>query len=179
MKFLFLSIVLGLSLIAGELTLQSGSISGLTGVLGDSKIDPKSNQLSAQLSIDGDELTSIRGSISVEMAFFKSENADRDENMHETLQSEKFKTSTYTITSVEATKTKDTYILKGELDFHGVKKEQEFNALITQNDATLNIDAKANINFEDYEIEMPCLLGFTMCVDENVAINGIAIFNKH
>ncbi|QFR48274.1 YceI family protein [Sulfurimonas lithotrophica] len=178
MKFLVLSIILVLSLFAGELKLQSGSVMGLTSVLGDSKIDPKNDNLLTNLSIDGDDITTLKGTISVEMALFKSQNADRDENMLETLEVEKFTKSIYTIQSVEDTKAPSVYILKGELDLHGVKKALDFNATITQDDMILSIDAKSKINVEDYGIEMPCLLGFTMCVDENVEINGVAVFNK-
>lgn len=178
MKFLFLSLILGITLIAGELKLQSGSVMGITGVVGDSKIDPKNDQLSASLSMDGDDIKSLNGSISVKMAMFKSENADRDEHMQETLESEKFAKSTYTIKSVEALETPDHYNLKGELELHGVINPLDFKAKITLDGNTINIDASSNINVEDYNIDMPCLLGFTMCVDENVAISGVAVLTK-
>jgi polyisoprenoid-binding protein YceI len=178
MKFLVLSLILGLSLIAGELSLKSGSVMGITGVVGDSKIDPKNDTLSSRLSMDGSDITSLQGSINVEMSLFKSSNADRDKHMQETLESEKFTNSTYTIKNVEALDTPNHYILKGELELHGVKKALDFNAKITQDGETLTIDASSNINVEDYDIEMPCLLGFTMCVDENVAISGVAVLTK-
>jgi polyisoprenoid-binding protein YceI len=179
MKFLILSMFLISSLIAGDLQVNSGSVSALTGVLGDSKVDPKNESISAKLSMDGDDLSTIRGTISVEMALFKSDNEDRDENMHETLESEKFALSTYTIKKVKTTESPDSYVLKGELELHGVIKPLDFNAHITQDETTVKIDAKTKINVEDYNIDMPCLLGFTMCVDENVAINGIAVLNKN
>ncbi|WP_373073467.1 YceI family protein [Sulfurimonas sp.] len=179
MKFLIFSMLLGASLIAGDLQVKSGSVSALTGVLGDSKVDPKFDSINAKLSMDGDDLKSIRGTISVEMAKFKSENADRDENMHETLESEKFAMSNYTINGVEATESPDTYVLKGELELHGVIRPLDFNAKITQDDSTVSIDAKTQINVEDYKIDMPCLLGFTMCVDENVNIDGVVVLNKN
>ena len=178
MKFLVLSLLLGLSLIAGELRLQSGSVSGLTGVIGDGKIDPKNETLSAKLSMDGSDITTLKGTISVEMALFKSENADRDANMYETLETEKFTYSEYEIKRVVATTIANKYILEGILELHGVEKELNFDATITQDETTLSIDAKTKINVEDYNIEMPCLLGFTMCVDENVDIKGKAIFKK-
>ncbi len=178
MKFLVLSLILGMSLIAGELSLQSGSVMGTTGVVGDSNIDPKNNNISTKLLMDGSDITSLHGSVSVEMAMFKSENADRDEHMQETLESEKFALSAYTITAVEALETPNNYILKGELELHGVKNALDFNAKITLAGDTLTIDATSKINVEDYDIEMPCLLGFTMCVDENVAISAAAVLTK-
>lgn len=179
MKLLILSMFLGASLIAGNLQLNSGSVSALTGVLGDSKVDPKNESIDAKLSMNGDNPSSLRGTISVEMALFKSDNEDRDENMHETLQSDKFALSTYTIQKVTTTESPDTYVLKGELELHGVIRPLDFNAKITQDETTVKIDAKTTINVEDYNIDMPCLLGFTMCVDENVAINGVAVLNKN
>jgi polyisoprenoid-binding protein YceI len=178
MKIFILSLLVGISLVAGELRLQSGSVSALTGVLGDSKIDPKNEQLTTKLSMNASDITSIRGAISVEMALFNSDNPDRDANMYETLNVEKFISSTYTIKNVVATKTPNKYILKGSLLLHGVTKPLDFDAVITQDDVTLSINASTKINAKHYDIEMPCLLGFTMCVKENIDINGIAIFKK-
>lgn len=179
MKFLILSMFLVVSLAAGVLHLKSGSVSALTGVLGDSKVDPKTDSITAKLSMDGDDLNSIHGTISVEMIKFKSENKDRDENMYETLESEEFPLSTYTIKNVESAKSPDDFVLKGELEFHGVTKPLDFNAHITQDETTVKIDANTQINAEDYGLDMPCLLGFTMCVDEHIAINGVAVLNKN
>jgi len=178
MKFLVLSLILGLSLIAGELTLQSGSVMGLTGVVGDRNIDPKNEQLSAALSMESNDILTLKGTIDVKMAMFKSSNADRDEHMYEALEIEDFANSRYTIKSVEAIDTPDHYTLKGELELHGVKKPLDFKAKITIDGKTVTIEATSKINVEDYDIEMPCLLGFTMCVDENVAINGVAVLSK-
>lgn len=178
MKSLILSVLLGASLTAGVLHVNSGSVSALTGVVGDSKIDPKNESISAKLSMEGDDLSSIRGTISVEMIKFKSENKDRDEHMYETLENEKFPLSTYTIKSVKSAKSPNSYVLTGDLEFHGVTKHLDFDAQITQDETSVKIDAKTQINVEDYDIDMPCLLGFTMCVDEHVSINAIAVLNK-
>jgi polyisoprenoid-binding protein YceI len=178
MKILILSFILGVCLVAGELKLQSGSVTALTGVLFDSQISPKNEDLSTSLSMDASDITSIRGTISVEMGLFKSENADRDAYMYEKLEIEKFTSSTYTIKNVIATKTPNMYIIIGELYLHGVTRALELSALITQDDVTLSMDVSSTINAQNYDIKMPCLLGFTMCVDENIDIKGIAIFKK-
>lgn len=178
MKVLTILLALTFSLLAGNLTLQSGSVTGLTGVMGDAKIDPQNEALSADVSMMGSDISTIKGSISIELALFKSENADRDANMYETLESEKFTFAKYTINKTTPTNSPNIYRLNGELEFHGVKKELDFEATIMQDEATLSIDAKSRIDVEDFGIEMPCLLGFTMCVNNYVAINGVAIFKK-
>jgi len=179
MKFLMLFVLLAVSMFANELKLKDGSVSALTGVLGDAKINPQNNFLNAKLSMSGNELTSIRGTISVEMLRFKSDNEDRDENMYQTLESDKFTYSTYTINNIISTETKDNYVLNGNLKLHGVIKPVNFDAIITQNGTSITIDAKTKINVEDYNIDMPCLLGFTMCVDENVNIHGVTVLEQN
>jgi len=178
MKFLLFYFLLTFSLLAGELKLQSASVSAHTSVLGDSNIDPKNEHLRTKLLMDGSDITSIKGKVSLEMALFKSDKADRDANMYETLNIDKYLYSTYTIHRTIATKTPNLYLLQGELELHGVKQPLEFKARITQDEVTLSIDASSTINVQDYKIEMPCLLGFTLCVDENVAIKAVAIFKK-
>ena len=43
--------------------------------------------------------------------------------MHKEMQTDEFKLAIYTINNVKKTEQNDRYVLAGELDFHGVKKE--------------------------------------------------------
>lgn len=178
MKKLMLLLSFTLYLFAGNLTLQEGFVAAHTEVFGDSTIDPLNNVIHADLSMDADEITSIKGVLSVDMKLFVSDSSDRDEHMHKSTQALIFPLAFYTITSVNKNDEVGSYTLNGILDFHGVKKELSFNAEISLNNGTLSISAISSILVSEYGIDMPCLLGFALCVEDKVDIFAKAVLTK-
>ena len=178
MKKFTLLLFLCFSLFAADLQLKEGFVAAHTEVLGDSTIDPLNNSLHANLSMSGGDIKSIKGNLSVEMKLFSSDNSDRDKNMHETTEADKFPLATYTITSIDKTKNTDTYTMKGKLDFHGVQKELNFNTEITIQQNTISISAISKILLSDYDVDAPCLLGFALCVDDKIDIFAKAVLIK-
>lgn len=175
MKTFSLLLLLSFSLFAGNLELKEGFVAAHTEVLGDSTIDPLNHSLHANLNISGDDITSITGELSVELSLFVSDNSDRDENMHETTEAEKFPLASYTITGIHKAKETNAYTLNGMLDFHGVKKELDFDAEILLQEDTVTISGVSKILLSDYNVDAPCLLGFVLCVEDNVDIFAKAV----
>ena len=166
MKKLLIVLFLSLPIFAGNLVLSSGVINAHTEQMMDSTINPFSEKLEAQLSIDGSDITTLSGKFWVEMKSFISDNADRDEHMYETIKSEENVLATFNIISVVQTKEADVYQIDGTLDFHGKKNQLMAKAKIIYANATLNFDADSMIKMSDYGVEMPCMV--FMCVRDQV-----------
>lgn len=178
MKKITLLLLLTLSLFAGKLQLKEGFVAAHTEVLGDSTIDPLNNNLNADLTISDNDITSIKGELSVDMKLFLSDNSDRDENMNETTEVDKFPLASYTITDISKTNDMNAYTITGTLDFHGVQREVNFSAEIVADKGTITISAISKILLSDYVVDAPCLLGFALCVEDKVDIFAKAVLIK-
>lgn len=176
MKKLLCFLIISLPLFAGNLQLESASVEAHTEMMMDSAIDPISSQLLADINMQDENIASLNGKFWIQMNSFSSEKQDRDENMYETLDSEKYKLATYTITSLAPTKDVAIYTIHGKLNFHGVEQELEAKANITMHDNIVDFEASTMINMPDYGIEMPCMV--FMCVREQVDLRITASFTK-
>lgn len=174
MKKIVTLIVLALPLFSAPLTLKEGFIAAHTEMAMDSTIDPMATHLRTDLTMDGD-IVSLKGTISVNLTDFSSDNSGRDENMQESLESAKFVAATYTIGSVEH-KDADNYLLKGTMDFHGVQKEMAFDGEITESGEGMSISVKSSMLISDFGIEMPCMM--FLCVRDQVDIFAKVVLEK-
>jgi len=174
MKKLLLVLFLSLPIFAGNLQLSSGSIVAHTEMMMDSEINPTSNTLKAQMNIDGEDITTLSGKFMVDMKSFISEKTDRDENMYESIEADKYTLATFKIASIVQTNEKNIYKINGTLDFHDKKNELSAKAKITYKDGTLNFDADSMILMSKYGIEMPCMV--FMCVRDQIDLKIKAIF---
>lgn len=177
MNKLLMALLLTFPLFAGTLTLKEGFVAAHTEVMGDSTIDPLNTELKANISMD-ESIESMKGDFSIEMAFFSSDNEDRDENMHEETEVKEFPLATYTISKVTKEKGDINYNLEGTLNFHGVDKPLRITAEITQDSQSVTIKGTSQINVSDYGIDMPCLGGFFLCVDDKVGLFVKAVLTK-
>lgn len=166
MKKIVLSLLAAFSLFAADLSLKEGSLFAHTEMLMDSTIDPINKSLHADISMQDDDITTIRGKFWVEMSLFKSDKSDRDEHMYKSVEADKFKFATYQILNIK--KDKEGYIIDGELDFHGVKKPLIAKANIDTKVGSLDIEATSKLLVSDFGIEMPCMV--FMCVRDQVDI---------
>lgn len=166
MKKILVGLLLALPLFAINLELKSGSVAAHTEMMMDSTIDPKNNSLHADLSIDNNDITTIKGKFWVEMTLFKSDKSDRDESMYKDVEADKFKLATYTIKSVTKAQGQNSYIIDGVMNFHGKEKQLSAKAEISTVDGSLTINATSMMLMSDYGIKMPCMV--FMCVRDRV-----------
>jgi len=176
MKNLLLLISLGLPLLAGNLQLQEGVVKAHTEQMMDSTINPEHKDLKVDMNMHNNDIATLNGTITVQMDMFISDNSDRDEHMHESLEVDKFALATYIIKKVVQSGENNNYTLSGVLDFHGVKKELSFNAKILNENSTLSVEAESSMKMSDYGIEMPCML--FMCVRDKVDLSARLVLNK-
>lgn len=176
MKRIIFILLFSLPLLAGNLTLKEGFVAAHTEMLMDSTIDPLNNNLSADITMQGDDLLSLRGRLTVEMSLFVSDNSDRDEHMDEATQVEKYPLASYSITGVTKAEGANNYTLEGTLDFHGKKNPLTFNAEIIDADQTVTINATSIILVSEYDLEMPCMM--FMCVRDQVDLFAKAVLIK-
>ena len=175
MKKLLLVLLVSLPLLAGNLTLKNGFVAAHTEMMMDSTIDPLNNHLQADVSINGDDLLSLKGKFWIEMGLFSSDNEDRDEHMHEADEASLFPKAIYNLSSV--TMEEDgVYTLHGNLEFHGQTKPFMATAEITDKNGEITISATSKILVSDFGVEMPCMV--FMCVRDQVDIFAKAVFTK-
>lgn len=176
MKKALLLLLFTLPLLAGNLVLQEGFVAAHTEMMMDKTIDPLNNRLRTDLNMDADEISSLTGTISVETGFFSSDNSDRDKNMYETINASIFPHATYTISTVTKGESKNAYTLSGVLDFHGQKKELDFDSEVTFENNILTISATSMILMSDFGVEIPCMM--FMCVRDQIDLFAKAVLLK-
>lgn len=162
---LFLVLVLSLSLQAGNLQLKEGFVAAHTQtMIGD--IDLFNNSLQADVNIQKDDITSLKGKFWIEMKLFSSDNSDRDDNMYESLNIQEHPLATYTLTKVTKIQGDDTYELQGSLNFFGHDKPFKARSEIVIDKGVLTLKATSMIRMSDYTLEVPCML--FICVQDEV-----------
>ena len=140
---------------AGDLTLSKGVLKAHTEVFGDSTIDPETTAIESKLKMD-ESINSLSGEVLVSMVDLKSDNDKRDSHMMETLETSKYAKAIFQIKDVK--ESKDGYILSGIMDFHGVKKDVEFNTNIKLDGNKVLMSGNGNILMTDFKIKPPKLL---------------------
>lgn len=176
MKKIIMVLILAYPLFAAELTLKEGFVAAHTEMIMDSTIDPLNTNLKGKMSITGDDLLSLKGTLSIQMDLFTSDNEDRDEHMHEANEASQFPLASYTITSVTQN-TKGDYTLHGTMTFHGQDKPFIAQAEIIDTKDEIIISATSHLLVSDFGIEAPCMM--FMCVRDKVDIFAKAIFLKN
>ena len=176
MKKLLVLLLLTLPLLAENLQFKEGFVSAHTEMLMDSTIDPLNTNLTANITMQDNDLTTLQGTISVDMDLFISDQSNRDENMDESTEVSLFPLATYTISKVTKIEGLNDYTLTGTLDFHGQKNELVFNAEILKEDTTVTINATSNFLMSAYDIEPPCLI--FLCVRDQIDLFAKAVLSK-
>lgn len=113
----------------------------------------------AVIEPDGKVLAMVR----IPVASFDSGDANRDSNMRETLEASRFpyvvfKGVSSVVTPVAYGKTAPT-TLRGELEFHGVKRPFEVPVSVEfQKDGSAKVKGKLDVSLEAFGVERPALL---------------------
>ena len=150
---------LGLAAIASNLNVQKGEIIAHTEVFGDSQINPTTKEINSFLTMQND-IQSIRGKIYFDTISLISQKRDRDSNMYELLNSEKFKTISFDITSI--VKNETTYDISGELTLNGITKNFTFKSEIINNKDTILLNGGFSFNLTDFNLEPPTMFFLTV-----------------
>lgn len=166
LKSLLISLFIGLPLFAQNLQLKEGFVAAHTEMLLSSTIDPLNTNLQADVSMQGNDITSLKGKFWVEMKLFSSDDKGRDEHMHESTQAQKFPLATYTISKLTKMDDQDSYKIEGSLNFFGKNKAFSTTADIILNKEILTLNARSQIRVSEYGLEMPCMM--FMCVRDEV-----------
>lgn len=169
-KFSIAALLLAASVYAGNLSFESGMIKAHTEVFGDSSIDPVFKKAVSHLSM-ADSATSLRGAIEVSVVDFISDNAKRDSNMHETMESDKFPKASFEVKEV-VVKGGDNVTLKGSMTLHGVTKPMSFEGSVNEEGSKVRIKAKSSMKMSDFSINPPKMVFLTVRdqVDLNVDV---------
>ncbi len=172
-KSLLFSLLAASSLMASSLVITNASVKAHTEVFGDSTIDPVTTSLTSRLSMKKG-IESIKGTVDVSIRLLKSDNADRDENMIEAIESNKYPLATYTFKEVK--KGSNGYNISGILDFHGVKKPLSITADIVDKGGKVSFKGKGSFNMSSFAVKPPTLLMLT--VRDRVDLTITAEFKK-
>ncbi|WP_428738461.1 YceI family protein [Sulfurimonas sp.] len=172
-KRLMFLMVLPLVLFGGNLTLKDGTIKAHTEVFGDSEIEPAVTKITANLSMDENNLESISGDISFNIIDFISSSSGRDEHMQEMFEMEKYPAISLSI--VKIVKEKDNYVIYGTMHVHGISNSLQIPVTIAENNQTISMHSDFQVKVTDYGMEPPSLL--FMDVRNEVDINATLNFN--
>ena len=170
MRYFIATLFTTATLFSANLTFSSGSVGAQTSILGDSNINPSSSKIVSHLTMDKGDVTTLKGSVDVSLVDLKSDNEDRDEHMHETINVEKYTKTTFTIDSV-AKNTEGSYNINGKLNLHGVTKEVNLLGEVSESDDKVSIKAKTTFNMSDFGIEPPTLLFLTVKDQLNMTVD--------
>jgi polyisoprenoid-binding protein YceI len=129
--------------------------------------DGTSNQLNGlvQLNAKG-QIEKV--AMIAKVSSFDSKSSNRDAHMLEVVESLKFPNISFQSTSVTET-SKDKLLVKGILDFHGVKKETSFEAISKKKDKETVVSGNFIFLLEDFKIERPSFM--LTKVDNEVKVN--------
>jgi polyisoprenoid-binding protein YceI len=164
---------LGLAAIAANLNVQKGEVIAHTEVFGESQINPSSKSIKAELTID-DKIKSIKGKIYFDTISLISQKEDRDKNMYELLNIQKYKIISFDILSV--VKNETNYTINGDLTLNGTKRNITVQSNIQELNNQLLLDGDFSFNLTDFKLEPPTLLFLT--VRNKIDINYNIEFNK-
>jgi len=165
-KGLLTILFLSLPLMAEPLHLKKGFVAAHTEMLLSKTIDPLNTNLQADVTMQGDDITSLKGKFWIEMDLFISDDEGRDNHMYESMQTDIFPHATYTLIKTTKLEDKDTYQIEGILNFFGQEQAFSTQSHIILNKGILTLNATSMIRVSDYGLQMPCLI--FMCVEDEV-----------
>ncbi len=165
---------LGLAAMASSLNIQKGEITAHTEVFGDSQINPSTKEINTFLTIDN-SIESIQGKIYFDSISLISQKKDRDENMYELLNIEKYKTISFNIISV--VKNETNYDINGILTLNGISKNITSKSSINDENAVILLNGGFSFNLSDFGLEPPKMLFLTVRnqidISYNIALNKV------
>ena len=154
-KKLGFTLVLGLSLYAGNLSVSNSAIMAQTEVFGDSQITPITRDIKGELTIEN-SLESIRGNIYFKTITLISDKKDRDKNMYKLLNVDKFETISFDIKNI--IKNENNYDISGVLTLNGISKDIIVKSDISEEKSNILLNGTFSFNLTDFNLEPPSML---------------------
>lgn len=157
-KLIFV-LLLSITANATILNLVNGKIEAHTEVFGDSTINPETEKIVTNLTMD-DSIESISGKFEIEAISFVSDNKDRDKHMYEILHIAESPKISFIVNSIS--KNEEAYIVGGDLTMNGVTKHIFSQANIVEKNLFLDLDGSFSIKLTDFNLEPPTMFFLTV-----------------
>jgi polyisoprenoid-binding protein YceI len=128
--------------------------------------------IAGEFFLTADGLDLAQGStFTVGLTALKSDESRRDERVHQTLETTKFRSTTFTATKVtgfpkELTATEQSFQLTGLMDLHGVKKELTWDVKIRREGNVMTALATVKFRYDMFGITPPNIGGFVSVNDD-------------
>ena len=159
---------LGLAAIASNLNVQKGEIIAHTEVFGDSQINPTTKEINSFLTMQND-IQSIRGKIYFDTISLISQKRDRDSNMYELLNFQKYKNISFDISNI--VKNENGYYINGDLTLNGITKNITTNGEIINNKDAILLKGGFSFNLTDFNLEPPTMFFLTVRNQIDISYN--------
>jgi polyisoprenoid-binding protein YceI len=168
MSKILIILCLSLAAIASSLNIQKGEIIAHTEVFGDSQINPSTKEINTFLTIQK-EVESIRGKIYFDTITLISEKRDRDSNMYELLNFQKYKNISFDISSI--VKNENGYDVNGDLTLNGITKNISTKGEIINNKDAILLKGRFSFNLTDFNLEPPTMFFLTVRNQIDISYN--------
>ena len=168
MSKILIILCLSLAAIASSLNIKKGEIIAHTEVFGDSQINPSTKEINTFLTIQK-EVESIRGKIYFDTITLISQKRDRDSNMYELLNFQKYKNISFDISNIE--KNENGYYINGDLTLNGISKNITTNGEIINNKDAILLKGGFSFNLTDFNLEPPTMFFLTVRNQIDISYN--------
>lgn len=168
MSKILIILCLSLAAIASSLNIKKGEIIAHTEVFGDSQINPSTKEINTFLTIQK-EVESIRGKIYFDTITLISQKRDRDSNMYELLNFQKYKNISFDISSI--VKNENGYYINGDLTLNGITKNITTNGEIINNKDAILLKGGFSFNLTDFNLEPPTMFFLTVRNQIDISCN--------
>ena len=168
MSKILIILCLSLASIASSLNIKKGEIIAHTEVFGDSQINPSTKEINTFLTIQK-EVESIRGKIYFDTITLISQKRDRDSNMYELLNFQKYKNISFDISNI--VKNENGYYINGDLTLNGITKNITTNGEIINNKDAILLKGGFSFNLTDFNLEPPTMFFLTVRNQIDISYN--------
>ena len=168
MSKILIILCLSLAAIASSLNIKKGEIIAHTEVFGDSQISPSTKEINTFLTIQK-EVESIRGKIYFDTITLISQKRDRDSNMYELLNFQKYKNISFDISNI--VKNENGYDINGDLTLNGITKNITTNGEIINNKDAILLKGGFSFNLTDFNLEPPTMFFLTVRNQIDISYN--------
>ena len=168
MSKILIILCLSLALNAANLNIQKGEIIAHTEVFGDSQISPSTKEINTFLTIQK-EVESIRGKIYFDTITLISQKRDRDSNMYELLNFQKYKNISFDISNI--VKNENGYYINGDLTLNGITKNITTNGEIINNKDAILLKGGFSFNLTEFNLEPPTMFFLTVRNQIDISYN--------
>lgn len=131
-----------------------------------------STEVNSVIVASEDKSMISQAAVSVKIASFDSQNANRDSHMIEATDGIKYPNISFVSTSIKQEGT--TLDITGKLTFHGVAKDISIMAEKGTEDSKIRITGNFTVNMKDYNIDPPSLMA--MPTDEEIKLSFVMIY---